>query len=205
MAHLEHYLAAYGPIAILLGAAFEGQTAVIAGGVIARQGLISIYVAVAAAALGSAILDQVLFVLGRSFRDTPFVRRVAAKPAFAKALGLIERYPTGFILVFRFLYGLRAAGPVAVGVTHVGTARFAVLNAIGALIWASVFVGLGVIFGPAVMTVLGGVMAHAAPVAIAALVLVVLGGLIFWRWRVWAAERGADRPPESSPAPDVRH
>jgi membrane protein DedA with SNARE-associated domain len=193
MADLEHYLAAYGPIAILLGAAFEGQTAVIAGGVIARQGLISPFVAVAAAALGSGILDQVLFILGRSFRDTGFVRRVAAKTAFAKALGLIERYPTGFILTFRFLYGLRAAGPVAVGVTQVGTFRFAVLNAIGAVIWAGVFVGLGVIFGPAVMSVLGGVMAHAAPVAIGAAGVVVVGGLAIWRWRVWAAERVSPR------------
>lgn len=191
MAEFEHYLATFGPLAILLGAAFEGQTAVIAGGVMARQGLISPYVAVAAAALGSGILDQVLFILGRSFRDTGFVRRVAAKTAFAKALGLIERYPTGFILVFRFLYGLRAAGPVAVGVTQVSTARFAILNAIGALIWAGVFVGLGVLFGPAVMSVLGGLMAHAAPIAIGAAVVVVLGGLIIWRWRVWAAERVA--------------
>ena len=189
MADLQHYLAAYGPIAILLGAAFEGQTAVIAGGVIARQGLMSPFVAVAAAALGSGILDQVLFILGRSFRDTRFVRRVAAKPAFAKALGLIERYPTGFILGFRFLYGLRAAGPVAVGVTNVSTLRFAALNALGAVIWAGVFVGLGVIFGPAVMVLHGRVMAHAAPMAIGALVLAVLAGLIFWRWRVWVAQR----------------
>ena len=198
MAEFEHYLAAFGPIAILLGAAFEGQTAVIAGGVLARQGLLSPYWAVAAAALGSGILDQVLFILGRSFRDTGFVKRVAAKTAFAKALGLIERYPTGFILIFRFLYGLRAAGPVAVGVTQVGTIRFAVLNAIGALIWAGVFVGIGVIFGPAVVSLLSGLAAHAAPIAIGAVVLLVLGGLIIWRWRVWAAERGPPKPADSS-------
>ncbi len=191
MADLVQNLAAFGPIAILLGAAFEGQTAVIAGGVLARQGPISPYVALAAAALGSGILDQVLFVLGRSFRDTGFVQRVARKAAFAKALGLIERYPTGFVLIFRFLYGLRAAGPVAVGVTHVGAVRFAILNAIGALIWAGVFVGVGYAFGPAVMTLLGGVLAHAAPVAIGATVVAVAAGLIIWRWRVWVAARAS--------------
>lgn len=191
MAELAHYLATFGPIAILLGAAFEGQTAVIFGGVMARQGMISPLIAVGAAAMGSGILDQVLFILGRSFRDTGFVRRVAAKTAFAKALELIERYPTGFILVFRFLYGLRAAGPVAVGVTQVGHVRFAVLNAIGALIWAAFFVGLGLIFGPAVVGVLNALMAHAAPFAIGAAVVAIAAGLIFWRWRVWAAERVA--------------
>ena len=189
MDHFQHYLSAFGPFVILAGAAFEGQTAVIAGGVIARNGAISPLLAVSAAAFGSGVLDYVLFVLGRSFRETGFVRRVSRKPAFAKALGLIERYPVGFILSFRFLYGLRAAGPVAVGVTQVSTPLFALLNAIGAAVWAAVFVGLGYLFGPAVMSVFNGMLAHAAPVAIGAAVVVVLGGLAVWRWRVWAAER----------------
>lgn len=196
MHSFEQYLSAFGPFVILAGAAFEGQTAVIAGGVIARNGSISPYLAVLAAAFGSGVLDYVLFVLGRSSRDSGFVRRVSRKPAFAKALGLIERYPVGFILSFRFLYGLRAAGPVAVGVTRISTPWFALLNAIGALIWAAVFVGLGYVFGPAVMTVLNGVLAHAAPVAIGAAVVAVLGGLIIWRWRVWAAERAPAPPSE---------
>jgi membrane protein DedA with SNARE-associated domain len=189
MDHIQHYLSAFGPFVILAGAAFEGQTAVIAGGVIARNGAISPLLAVSAAAFGSGVLDYVLFVLGRSFRGSGFVRRVSRKPAFAKALGLIERYPVGFILSFRFLYGLRAAGPVAVGVTQVSTPLFALLNALGAVIWAAVFVGLGYLFGPAVMSVINGALAHAAPVAIGAAVVAVLGGLAIWRWRAWAAER----------------
>jgi membrane protein DedA with SNARE-associated domain len=191
MAELQHYLAAFGPIAILLGAAFEGQTAVIAGGVLARQHMISPWVAVLAAALGSGILDLALFWMGRTFRRGRFVSRIAAKPAFAKALGLIERFPSGFILIFRFLYGLRAAGPVAVGVTQVSSTLFAVLNAVGAAIWAGFFVGLGYAFGPAVMTLLDGLMAHLAPIGIGAAVVVVAAGLIVWRWRVLAGQARA--------------
>lgn len=187
MIDLQHHLAALGPPAILLGAAFEGQTVVIAGGVLARQHLISLFMAVGAAALGSAILDHLLFVLGRSFRDTAFVRKAAAKPAFDKAIKLIERYPSVFILSFRFLYGLRAAGPVAVGVCAVSHSRFAVLNVVGALIWAGVFVALGYMFGPAVMSLLGALMTHAAPIAVG-LGIAALLALIVWRWRVWTGQ-----------------
>jgi membrane protein DedA with SNARE-associated domain len=151
---------------------------------------------VLAAALGSGVLDYVLYVLGRSFRGSGFVRRVSRKPAFAKALGLIERYPIAFVLSFRFLYGLRAAGPVAVGMTQIPTLLFALLNALGALIWATVFVGLGYMFGPAVMTVINAVMAHLAPVAIGAAIIAVVAGLLIWRWRVWAAERAPSAPSE---------
>ena len=196
MDQLSHYFSAFGPFVILAGAAVEGQTAVISGGVIARNGVISPLLAVLAAALGSGVLDYVLFVLGRSFRDSGFVRRVSRKPAFAKALGLIERYPIAFVLSFRFLYGLRAAGPVAVGVTQIPTLLFALLNALGALIWASVFVGLGYMFGPAVMTVINAVMAHLAPVAIGGAAVAVVAGLLIWRWRVWAAERSPSPPSE---------
>jgi membrane protein DedA with SNARE-associated domain len=197
MDQLSHYFSAFGPFVILAGAAFEGQTAVIAGGVIARNGVISPVLAVMAAALGSGVLDYVLFVLGRSFRGSGFVRRVSRKPAFAKALGLIERYPICFVLSFRFLYGLRAAGPVAVGVTRIATPLFALLNALGAVIWATVFVALGYLFGPAVMSVITAVMAHLAPVAIGAAVVAVFGALLFWRWRVWAAERAPAPPSEA--------
>ena len=72
-----------------------------------------------------------------------------------------------------------------------GAARFAILNVVGALIWAGVFVGVGYAFGPAVMTLLGGLLAHLAPVAIGAAVLVVAGGPVIWRWRVWVAARAS--------------
>ena len=174
---------------ILAGAAIEGQTAVIAGGVVARHGVISPFMAVLAAALGSGVLDYGLFVLGRSFRSTKFVQRVTGKPAFAKALAMIERRPVIFVLIFRFLYGLRAAGPVAVGMTRIGAPLFAVLNAIGAVIWAAAFVTVGYIFGPAVMRVINEAIDHLEPVAIGAGVVAVVAGLAFWRWRVWSADR----------------
>lgn len=189
MDQLSHYFSAFGPFVILAGAAIEGQTAVIAGGVVARHGVISPVMAVLAAALGSGVLDYGLFVLGRSFRQSKFVRRATSKPAFAKALSMIERRPVVFILIFRFLYGLRAAGPVAVGMTQIGAPLFGVLNAVGAVIWAAAFVTIGYIFGPAVMRVINEAMDHLEPVAIGLGVVAVIAGVAYWRWRVWTADR----------------
>lgn len=191
MTEFTQHLTALGPFAIALGAAVEGQTSVIAGGVLARQQILSPAVVIIAAALGSGIVDYLLFVLGRSFRHTRWVKKAAAKPAFDKALVLIERYPAGFILSFRFLYGLRAAGPVAVGVSAVSTRKFAVLNAVAAALWAGVFVGIGYAFGPAVMHVLEATFAHAAPIAAGVAVLAVVLGVAFWRWRVSVADERA--------------
>lgn len=183
---IDELIAAYGPLAILLGAAFEGQTAVVIGGALAHHGTLSMGVVFWAAALGSGVLDHLLFVLGRSFRHTAFVQRFVARPGFAKSLQLIERYPNGFILSFRFIVGLRAAGPVAVGVSQVSHWRFAILNALGSCIWAGLFAGLGYALGPAAMTVLEQFVPEAAPVALVVVALVLVGAFGFWRWRIWS-------------------
>jgi len=71
------------------------------------------------ATAGSGILDHLLFVAGRRFRSHRLVTRASEQPAFAKALRFIERYPISYILVFRFIFGLRVASPIAIGVSSV--------------------------------------------------------------------------------------
>jgi len=68
-------LQAFGPAAIFLGSGLEGQTVAIAGGVMARMGLIHWSLAVAAAFAGTAAMDQMLFFLGRYGRSTRLVSR----------------------------------------------------------------------------------------------------------------------------------
>lgn len=181
---IEAFITAYGPLAILLGAAFEGQTAVIIGGALAHHGVLSLAVVFASAALGSGVVDHLLFVLGRRFRHTALVQRYVAKPGFTKSLGLIERFPNTFILSFRFIFGLRAAGPVAVGVSKISHLRFAILNALGSIIWSAVFAGVGYLFGPAAITLLERLMPDAGPIALVVVGLALVVWLIIWRRRV---------------------
>ena len=152
---IEAIVARWGVAAVFAGAMLEGETAVIAGGLIAHQGLVAWPLAVAAAALGSFLADQFFFAAGRRYRDRPFVQRWTHKRAFAKALQLLERYPTGFIFAFRFLYGFRTVSPVAIGTSQVPASTFVVINAAAAIVWAALFTALGYWFGEAVTEVAG--------------------------------------------------
>jgi membrane protein DedA with SNARE-associated domain len=152
---MEEFLRQYGPIGVFLGAAFEGQTAVIVGGLLARQHILGYWVVLASAASGSALVDHMLFVAGRRFRDHRWVRRATDQVAFSRALGFIERFPIGYILTFRFIFGLRLASPVAIGVSQVPTWRFTLLNVLGAVIWAAAFSVAGFIFGEALHNLIG--------------------------------------------------
>jgi membrane protein DedA with SNARE-associated domain len=152
---MEEFLRQYGPIGVFLGAAFEGQTAVVVGGLLARQHLLSFWIVLASATAGSGLIDHLLFVAGRRFRDHRWVRRATEQVAFSRALRFIERFPTSYTLIFRFIFGLRLASPVAIGVSLVPTWQFTVLNILGALIWAGVSAGAGFLFGEAIHSVIG--------------------------------------------------
>jgi membrane protein DedA with SNARE-associated domain len=183
---IESFIAQYGLAAIFLGAAFEGETSVVTGGLLAHQHLLPLWGSAAAAVTGSFAADQLFFLAGRRYRDTKRVRRIAEKPAFAKALDTLERHPTVFILGFRFLYGLRTISPIAIGTSHVPARTFMLLNAISALVWGVVFTGIGYVFGDGLIEVVDGIMPRQKLAGVAILVVVAaltIAGLRYWRGR----------------------
>jgi membrane protein DedA with SNARE-associated domain len=196
---MEEFLRQYGPIGIFVGAGFEGQTAVIVGGLLARQHIVQLWLVLISATAGSGIVDQLLFVAGRRFRTHRWVVRATQQQAFARALTFIERFPISYILAFRFIFGLRVASPIAVGVSQVPTWRFTVLNVLGAIIWATAFTMAGFIFGEAVHNVFGHGH-HAGRWTLIAAGGIVSVVLIVWAVRYLLRRR---RPQTEAPAADA--
>ncbi len=151
----EHFIATYGPLVVFLGTLLEGETIAIMAGFLARQGVIDGRLALLAAFLGALASDQALFLVGRRFADHPMVMRQRKRPLFAKALKRVESGATFYILIFRFLYGLRTVSPLAIGVSNVSGRKFAILNAIAAFVWAAVMIGIGFAFSRTIEATLG--------------------------------------------------
>jgi membrane protein DedA with SNARE-associated domain len=194
---MGEFLRQYGPIGIFLGAGFEGQTAVIVGGLLARQHILQLWLVLLSATAGSAVVDHLLFVAGRRFRSHRWVARATQQTAFARALGFIEKYPISYTLAFRFVFGLRVASPIAIGVTQVPTWRFTILNILGAILWATAFTMVGFIFGEAVHNVLGKGRHAGRWTLIAAGVIVAIVAVI---WLVRYLRRKQRRPPHDAGA-----
>ena len=91
---------------------------------------------------------------------------------------LLERHNTPVILSVRFLYGLRIAGPLAIGMSGVGWLRFFVLNLIGAVVWACAIAALGYGTGHALASMLGAIDADEIWTIGVLLVAAALIGLI---------------------------
>ena len=89
------------------------------------------------------------------------LRVLARQPAWRArvdtALGWLKKYDAGFILTFRFIYGVRNFSSFALGISGIDWRRFLVLNFIAAGLWATLFVGIGYVFGQTLERVLGEV------------------------------------------------
>lgn len=180
---IESLVAHYGLAALFVGAGLEGEAAVVAGGLIAHQGLFSLPGACAAAAGGSFLADQAWFAIARRLRDHRWVKRAQAKPAFGRALALLERYPIGFIFAFRFIYGFRTISPIAIGASGVRPRTFLIVNAVAAVIWGTTFTVVGYLFGREFEAWAGKLHPHGQRLWIIAGALIATGlivGAIHW-------------------------
>ena len=185
--HISQWIEHYGVVGVFVTAAVEGEIGVLIGGAMARLGKLNpVYVVLAA--WGAAFLSaQLFFYLGRSQRDSQWVHKVTDKRAFALALHWIERHPRLFCLFYRFIYGFRIVGPVAISLSQVNAHLFWVMNLFTALGWACVGVGVGWFVGPEIAHWLGQWFtphrfAIASAVA-AALMMIIIS------WRAGCAER----------------
>lgn len=144
---IETAIARFGLLAVFLGAAVEGETAVVAGGLLAHQHLLPLGGVMLAAAAGSLLADQCLFFVGRYYREHPRVRSILSRPGFARVWTMLERYPRRFIFAFRFLYGMRTISPIAIGTSSVPAHIFLLINTISAIVWAVAATTIGYVFG----------------------------------------------------------
>ena len=150
-------VARYGYVAVAVGAFLEGETVLLAAGFAAHRGLLDLELVMLIAGLAGTLGDQFYFALGRRYGASLLRRfpRLAGKLPRIKAL--LDRYHTGLIPAIRFMVGLRTAGPLLIGWAGVNAWRFALLNMLGAAIWAVLFTSLGYVFGAALERLLTNV------------------------------------------------
>ncbi|RWX75898.1 DedA family protein [Neorhizobium lilium] len=176
---LETLISEYGPLAVFLGAGIEGETAVFLGGVFSHRQLFPFWQAATAAVFGSFLIDQAWFFAGRYANRLALVQRFMQTSAAARVNRLLEAHPTGFILAFRFIYGMRTVSPVIIGLTSVPALRFVVLNFIAALVWGIAITAIGYLFGNAVEALFGRLKLH-VHLLIALVVIATSIGLVAW-------------------------
>jgi membrane protein DedA with SNARE-associated domain len=147
---LEQLVSDFGYLAILIGTFFEGETILLVGAFAAHQGYLQIELVILIAFVGSCAGDQFWYMLGRRYGPGRLVKRPWLADRVERITRWLDRYPTLFILGFRFVYGIRNIAPVAIALSKIPPWRFYVLNVIAAAIWATTGGLAGYFFGTVV-------------------------------------------------------
>ncbi len=182
---IEHY----GYAVTFAGTLVEGESLLILSGLAAHRGYLSLPVVILVGAIGGALGDVAFFLLGRHYGDGLLARFPRFTPAADRVRGMIERHPSTTILAVRFMYGLRTAGPAIIGTTRIRFVEFALLNALGALMWSACWAAAGYLLGRAAERLLGDLAHIEREVFAVTLVLVVAGVVAVRVWRDRAGRR----------------
>lgn len=157
---LETFFGTYGYPALLVGTFFEGETFLVLAGFAASLGYLDLPWVILVAFAGTLSGDQVFFYLGR--RHSAMVQSfLAYYPAWQERVErvqrLIERHQTALVFIFHFLYGLRIAFLLVIGLSRIRAGRFFVLNFFSALVWAILIGMAGYLFESALAMIIGDV------------------------------------------------
>jgi membrane protein DedA with SNARE-associated domain len=141
---IEHY----GYWAIIVGTIIEGETILLAGGILAFWGCLDLKWVMVTAFIGSFSSDQIFFFLGRYKGNQIISRREKWRSRLEKVHRLSQRYHTAIILGFRFMYGFRLVTPLVLGTDHsINPRRFMILNGLSAACWSIIVAGGGYFLG----------------------------------------------------------
>jgi membrane protein DedA with SNARE-associated domain len=151
---MEEFFANYGLFAVFIAAAFEGDIAFLAAGVLAHLGYFPAYQAAILGLVGVLGGDSLWYGLGRWRADwvksTHFWRRIG-RPVER----LFLRFGPGQIIAARFIYGIRIASMLFWGIQRLPYRRFVGFNFLGATPWAILLTTLGYVLSFSVEALMG--------------------------------------------------
>ncbi|MDF3933972.1 DedA family protein [Pseudomonas citronellolis] len=187
---LSHLLADYGYWAVLVGCLLEGESLLLLAGLAVHQGLLKLWPVLGCAMLGGLLGDQALYWVGRRGGSQLLPRLRRQTDALQRLSELIGRHPFLAVFAVRFLYGMRLAGPLAIGASGVPPGRFLLANLLGAGAWALLFCGAGYWAGNLLERLLGDLRPYRLAI-LGGVALLALGVALLLRWRRARRERAA--------------
>ena len=129
----------YGYLMIFLGTLAEGESLLVLGSYFAHRGYLDLGGVMLTAFVGAVCGDQLFFHLGRRHAKGLLERFPRLRDKVNVALRRVEDHQVKVVLSMRFLWGLRIALPVALGLTNMSARRYLLVNLLSAAIWSTVF------------------------------------------------------------------
>jgi len=199
MPDISQIITDFGPWAIFgliliesFGIPVPGETALISAAILASQGKLPIVELLLAAWAGAVIGDNIGYAIGR-FGGRRVVLRYGGRIGITDARldrieAFFQRHGALIVIVARFFVGLRQLNGIVAGIGRMPPARFMLYQAIGALLWVSLW-GFGVYW-------FGEHFKHAVeqlgPFGL--YIMATVAGMALVAWIVWRVRKSRAEP-----------
>jgi membrane protein DedA with SNARE-associated domain len=153
------------------------MTSMVTMGALARTGHASLIVALAAGVPGVMMFDWLYWWAGRRWGSRALTMLVGRHPRAARRIAWVQRVAQrwgGLAVIVAYLLPVpNVLIYAAVGWTGMGLATFLLLDALGALLWVALLVGLGYAIGQRAVDVAHAVSHYALVVTLGIVVLII--------------------------------
>ncbi len=181
--HPHELLEHYGYYAVFVIGLFEGETILMLGAYAVHQGYLSMVPLIGVGALAAFCTDQFYFHLGRRKGSELLAKRPNLARHTERVSGFIERHPVLTIFLMRFAWGFRVVMPAALGMGKMPAAAYAALDAVAALLWATIVALFGVEVTGVVHGWVGRLRPHEHLIVFGAVAIALTVALVR-QWRV---------------------
>jgi membrane protein DedA with SNARE-associated domain len=176
----ETLMESYGYWLLAADSLLEGDTILVLAGFAVNRGYLYLFAVLGIAAVAGFLGDQFYFWLGRRRGRAVLARWPSVALRANRIYHLIDHFPATVVIGIRFVYGLRIAGPLVIGMSPISGYRFGLLNALGAVLWACLLAGIGWVFGQAAELALGELRHFEIWLLLG---LAAAGVIVWWRRR----------------------
>jgi len=135
---------------MMLGFFLPGDTLLLAAGVFAAQGKLSIGIAVASVCVAAILGDNTGYTLGKTLGPRLFSKKdgiLFRHEYVERSEKFYEKYGSKTMLLAHFVPIIRSFAPLVAGVGKMPRFKFFMFDAIGDIAWASLLTLLGYFFG----------------------------------------------------------
>ena len=167
-----------------LGIPVPATPLLLAAGALAGTGHLNFFVALACAGLAALTADSFWFALGRyrGIKILQILCRISLEPdsCVRRTEGIFAKQGARSLLVAKFLPGLGLVTPPLAGIFHMRLKRFLLFDAMGSLLWAGAFLGLGYAFSGEIERIAERLASLGS--GLLAILLGALGGYILYKF-----------------------
>src|SRR6266566_2160819 len=133
-----------------LGLPIPSLPMMLAAGALAGTGHLSFWTSLFLVTIAALFADSFWYILGRKkgIRILQFLCKISLEPdsCVRRTEGIFSKQGARSLLLAKFIPGLSTVAPPLAGIFHMRPRRFLLFDALGSLLWAGAFLGLGYVF-----------------------------------------------------------